>query len=99
MAESDPHDGAGKGRDAEIAAADWLVRDDPAARPAQPAANPALPVGAGEVFDLVEGPGPDPVTPPSVGPIPAAKPRDPSTARAERPSRAEPQVLVEEVWS
>jgi len=105
MAQPNPPGGAAHERDAEIAAADLLFRDEPAGKAAQPAPRPAVPAGSGEVFDLVESPEPDPVTPPSTSPMPEtasappAPPRaDPARRTEDRPRR-EPEVLVEEVWS
>jgi hypothetical protein len=105
MAQQNPPGGAAHQRDPEIAAADWLLRDDPAEKAAQPAARPVLPAGSGEVFDLVESPSSDQVTPPSTSPTPEtasatpARPRETPARRTEDRSRREPEVLVEEVWS
>jgi hypothetical protein len=108
MAQQNPPSGAANRRDAEIAAADWLLQDDPATASTQPAAGSTLPTGTGEVFDLVESPGAEPVVPPSSSPAPespsaplatAARPRETAPGRADDRSRREPEVLVEEVWS
>ena len=107
MAQQNPPGGAAHKPDAEIADADWLFRDEPAGKAAQPAASPAQPAGSGEVFDLVESPSSEPVTPPSTSPTPeaasapAATPARPraTAGRVDDRSRGEAEVLVEEVWS
>ena len=46
----------------------------PRAKTKEPATSPTLPSGSAEVFDLVESPSSDQVTPPSTGPIPRTVP-------------------------
>jgi len=109
MAEGKPRDRSKPDPEPEIGAADLLFRDDPAVTSPKhaPKSSAAPGSGAGEVFDLVEQPGPDESTEDIPIPrIPAApqkgqapKPRGPRTARPEDQSHLDPSDLVEEVWS
>jgi hypothetical protein len=112
MAGKGPRDESAKQGEPEIAAAEWLLRDEPAQKAGPPAG--AVPAGgasgAGETFDLVDGPdaAPDPeaVAPP-VPPIPvrdrpAAQPREAARPKAARTADAfpiEPEAAVDTVWS
>jgi hypothetical protein len=106
MAKEIPRDEAGKTREPEIASADLLFRDEPAGRPAKPAAS-APPAGdRGEVFDLAPEPEVASRTPPvsktvthRPGEPEADRPRQARASRTEGPAREDPSVLVEEVWS
>lgn len=107
MAGNHARDDSGKRGDPEIAAAEWLFHDDPAAGSAQPANAPPADAGAGETFDLADSPA-DPV---DEEPTPIAPPVDRPAARpraAERPKAAsragesypiDPEALVDVVWS
>ena len=111
MAEDGPRDEAGKRGDPEIAAAEWLFRDDPAEKPAKPAgvrARRRRP-GEGETFDLADGPF-DEAEEAAVPPMPAAPARGPARHAAARRRQAEdrpdrrivpdrPEALVDVVWS
>jgi hypothetical protein len=108
MAQQNPPGGAANRRDAEMAAADWLLQDDPAEKSAQPAARSTRPTGTDEVFDLVESPSSEPVTPPASSPAPEspspplttpARPRETGPGQVDDRSRRQPEALVEEVWS
>jgi hypothetical protein len=103
MDEHGPRDQAEDKPKARMASADWLLRDDPAARSAPRSANPAVPAsGSGEVFDLVESPDADLVPPPRTGPAApgaAIGPRAAPSRRGDDKSQRKPEVLVEEVWS
>jgi hypothetical protein len=92
MAEQSPRGGAGKKRDAEIAAAEGLLRDDLTVKPVRAAADPVLPTNPEEIFELVENP--------ASGQVRSARsPHDAGAPRASAASRPEPAALVEEVWS
>jgi len=106
MANEDPREGPKHDRKPEIAAADWLFKDDPGAKSPKQSPNPALTSGPSEVFDLAEEPSSDELTPPipPIPPIPerekpVAKPRESRTERAQDKPRLEPSALVEQTWS
>jgi hypothetical protein len=107
MTQQNPPSGAANRRDAEIAAADWLLQDDPAGTSTQPEARSGRPADTGEVFDLVDSPSAESVVPPSSSPAPerpspplttTAKPRSTGPGQVHDRSRP-PEALVEEVWS
>jgi hypothetical protein len=103
MANENPREGSRPDRNPEIGAADWLFKDDSSAKSPKQSSKPAPNSGPSEVFDLVEGPGSDELTPPTP-PIPerpksAVKPRDRSTDQARDKPRLEPSALVEQTWS
>jgi hypothetical protein len=103
MANEDPRTGSKPDSKPEIAAADWLYRDDMGVKsPVQPQ-GPKSSAGAGEVFDLVEQPRSDELTPP-IPPVPqrdraAAKPQERHTDPHHDKPRLEPSALVEQKWS
>ena len=114
MAQDSPRDEAGKKRDPEIGAAEWLFQDEPAGKSARPAKvdAPESRAGEGEVFELAGG---DPAEPEAeaaavVPPIPAAPARDrppplprdadrPKAARSDASSAFDDEALVDVVWS
>jgi hypothetical protein len=103
MANEDPREGSTHDRKPEIAAADWLLKDDATVKSSKQSHNPAFGSGSSEVFDLAEGPSSDELIPP-IPPIPerekpAAKPREGHTERTVDKPRLEPSALVEETWS
>jgi hypothetical protein len=93
----------------EIASAELLFRDNPAAKPAKPPQKPgaAGAPGTGEVFDLVESP--DPVDSAPAAPVPPVasaparaeikKPKEPRAERAKPEREPDPAELVQEVWT
>src|SRR5689334_16417464 len=112
MTGNDPRDEAGKQGEPEIAAAEWLFRDDPAKQAATPAGS--VPTGAspdvGEGFDLADSPFDEPEPEAEAAPIaavtakdrPAARPREaarPKTARAGESFPIEAEAAVDTVWS
>jgi hypothetical protein len=102
MAAEEPRGGSGNHSDAEIAAADWLFRDEPADKPAQPAGTAVPGTGTGETFDLADSPIAEPAAAaPSPSPAPApARTAAPKAARAAREMTAEEaEALVDEPWS
>jgi hypothetical protein len=103
MANEDPREGSKHAPKPEIAAADWLFKDDPGVKSPKQSHIPALSSGPSEVFDLADGPGPDELAPP-IPPVPerektAAKPREGRTERTHDKPRLEPSALVEQTWS
>ncbi len=112
MAGEGPRDESTKRGEPEIAAAEWLFRDEPAQK-AQPSAG-AAPTegapGAGETFDLVDSPeagtevdaGAPPVPPIPARDRPATRPREAARPKAARTADAfpiEPEAAVDVVWS
>jgi hypothetical protein len=114
MAEHGPRDEAGKRRDPDIAAAEWLFRDDAAKEAAKSsgAAAPGNDAGSGDTFELADGDLEESAAEAgsAAPPIPAALPRDrpparPHDAARPRPARLgessaiEDEALVDVVWS
>src|SRR5580704_6473508 len=98
MANEDPREGSKHDLKPEIAAADWLFKDDPGVKSPKQSHKPALGSGPSEVFDLAEGPDSNELKPP-VPPIPqrekpAGKPREARTERTPDKPRLEPSALV-----
>lgn len=105
MAGNGRRDEVGKGKDPEVARADWLFRDDPAAKPAKPAGPVSPGAGAGETFDLVDSPLDEAEAPPGP-PIPTDRPTTRPKAddrtkatRARESYPIDPEALVDVVWS
>jgi hypothetical protein len=103
MANEDPRTGAKPDSKPEIAAADWLYRDDMGVKSPDEPKRPKSSAGSGEVFDLLEQPSSDELTPP-ISPVPrreraAAKPQERHTDRQHDKPRLEPSALVEQTWS
>jgi hypothetical protein len=103
MANEDPRTGKKPDSKPEIAAADWLYHDDTGAKSPDQPQGPKSSAGSGEVFDLVEQPHSDELTPP-IPPVPqrdraAAKTQESHTDRHHDKPRLEPSALVEQTWS
>jgi hypothetical protein len=98
MAERIPRDRSEEKVEPEIASADWLLGQDPAADSPKPAVKPAVAPRTGEVFDLVETPSSVDATPSGRGTRTADPPREAARPTTEK-TRSEPEPLVEQVWS
>jgi hypothetical protein len=103
MANENPREGSKPDRNPDIAAADWLVKDDSGAKSPKKAPKPAVGSSSSDVFDLAEGPSSDelavPVPPIPLPEKPAAKPRERRTERTQDKPILEPSALVEQTWS
>jgi hypothetical protein len=105
MAKDDSRDQARRDSDPEIAAAEGLFRDDPAAKAPLPASSAAP--DSGEIFALADSPSSVELAPPSPippvnefsGQAPARPRRESKSARAKDQPMLEPSALVEEVWT
>jgi hypothetical protein len=110
MAGDERRSESGQRDDPEIAAADLLFRDEPAAKPAKPTGLAAPGGVVGETFDLADSPLAETDVEAEAPPIPAGRPAEPApmrtrdtarpkAARARETTTAEDEALVDEVWS
>ena len=109
MSEDRPRDETGKRGDPKIGAAEWLFREDPADKPAEPAGSAAPAAAPGETFELAGADTDEPETAAVVPPIPIlapgehrpSRPRDttrPKTAPAGESSPFD-EDAVDVVWT
>jgi hypothetical protein len=109
MPEGKPRDRSKPESEREIGAAEFLFRDDPAAKAPKSAPKSAAAAGQqpGDVFDLVERPeDSQPAEERPMPPVPAApeqgqarKPRPAKTAPKAAKAEVDPSELVEQVWT
>lgn len=107
MAKDDPRERKPRDPSLDIAAADWLFQDDPAAKSPGRSPKPVGPAssGSGEIFALADGPSSVEEGPPAPPVADAsskaqARPgREGKSARVPDQPMLEPSALVEEVWS
>jgi hypothetical protein len=92
--------------ESEIAAADLLFRDLPAAKPAKPAGRPSA-GGADDVFEVLDAPEPADPAPSAAAPAGGSaplrgevkRPKEPRAERSKVDREPDPADLVQEVWT
>ncbi len=108
MAKDDPRQPGRRDNDPEIAAVEGLFQDDAGAKLKRPPESSLTPAsGAGEIFDLADGPSSVDLDPPApIAPVPSisskgeARPtRKSKNEQSAHESTLDPSALVEEVWS